>query len=163
MSCLLIRMHRDAYITLPSFAMCAWLLAGKSSWFSFLPLESRSVRSYSAAWECKSGSQCPSSITGLDDKIPWLRSLSTGRVIAQVFSRLLPTVAARVRAQVRSCGIRGGQSDIVAGFLQVLQYPLPILIPPTAPHSSSIIRGWYNRSVSGRHNKWTQSHPSPRN
>jgi hypothetical protein len=34
-----------------------------------------------------------------------------------------------------------------AGFLQVLRFSLPILIPPTAPHSSSIIRGWCNRSV----------------
>jgi hypothetical protein len=35
----------------------------------------------------------------------------------------------------------------VAVFLPVLGFPLP-LIPPTAPHSSSIIiRGWYNRPV----------------
>jgi hypothetical protein len=32
------------------------------------------------------------------------------------------------------------------GFLSVLRFPLP-LIPPTAPHSSSIIWGWYNRLV----------------
>jgi hypothetical protein len=38
---------------------------------------------------------------------------------------------------------------------------LPILNPPTAPHSSSsIIRGWYNRPLSGRRTKWSQSHPS---
>jgi hypothetical protein len=49
-------------------------------------------------------------------------------------------------------------------FLLVLRFPLPILIPPTAPHSSSsIIRGWYNRQISGRRTKWTQSHPTPRN
>jgi hypothetical protein len=54
--------------------------------------------------------------------------------------------AARVRARVRSCVICGGQSDIGAGFLQALRFPLPI-IPPTATHSSSIIRGWYNRPV----------------
>jgi hypothetical protein len=30
----------------------------------------------------------------------------------------------------------------------LLRFPLPILIPPTAPHSSSsIIWGWYNRPV----------------
>jgi hypothetical protein len=40
---------------------------------------------------------------------------------------------------------------------------LPILIPPTAPHSSSVIRGWYNSPVSGRHSKRTQSQPTPRN
>jgi hypothetical protein len=47
-------------------------------------------------------------------------------------------------------------------FLRVLRFPLPILIPPTAPHSS-IIRGWYNRPNSGRRTKWTQSHHTPRN
>jgi hypothetical protein len=31
-------------------------------------------------------------------------------------------------------------------FLRVLRFPLPILIPPTAPHSSSsTTRGWYSR------------------
>jgi hypothetical protein len=43
-------------------------------------------------------------------------------------------------------------------------FPLPILIPPTVPHSSSsILEGWYNRPVSGRRTKWTQSHRTPRN
>jgi hypothetical protein len=31
------------------------------------------------------------------------------------------------------------------GFLRVLRFPLPII--PTAPYSSSIIRGWYKRPV----------------
>jgi hypothetical protein len=65
----------------------------------------------------------------------------SGRAVAQAVSRRLPTAAARVRAQVRSCGICGGHSGSGAGFLRVLRFPLPILIPPTAPHSSSIIRG----------------------
>jgi hypothetical protein len=35
-----------------------------------------------------------------------------------------------------------------AGFLRVLQFTLPILIPPVAPQSpSSIIWGWYNMPV----------------
>jgi hypothetical protein len=42
---------------------------------------------------------------------------SVGRAIAQAVSRLLPTAAALVRAQVRSCGICGGQSGTEAGFL----------------------------------------------
>jgi hypothetical protein len=44
-------------------------------------------------------------------------------------------------------------------FLQELLFPLPIFIPPTTPHLSSITRGWYNRPISGRRTKWTQSHP----
>jgi hypothetical protein len=69
-----------------------------------------------------------------------------GRSIAQAVSRWLPTAAARVRARVWSCGICGGQSDAGAGFLRVLQIPLPMFIPPIAPQSpSSIIWGLYNR------------------
>jgi hypothetical protein len=73
----------------------------------------------------------------------------------------LPTAAARVRVHVRSCGICGAQSDTGAGFLRVFRFPLPTLIPPTAPQSSlsSIIRGWYSRPVSGRRTKWTHTPP----
>jgi hypothetical protein len=49
-----------------------------------------------------------------------------------------------------SCGICGGQSATVAGFLRVLRVPLPIFITPTATHSSSIIWDCYNWSISGR-------------
>jgi hypothetical protein len=69
----------------------------------------------------------------------------------------LPTAAAWVRAKFRSCGICGGQSGIGIGFLRVLRFPLPIFIPPTVPDTSSTIRGWYNRPVSGRRTKWTHS------
>jgi hypothetical protein len=60
------------------------------------------------------------------------------RARAQAVSRRLPTTAALVRAQVRSYGIYGGQSSTGAGFLRVV-------IPPTASHSPSVVRGWYNR------------------
>jgi hypothetical protein len=76
--------------------------------------------------------------------------LHSGRAIAQAVSRRLPTAVDRVRARVRSCGISGGQIGIGAGFLRVLRFLLLILIPPTAPHSSSIIRGWYSRPISGQ-------------
>jgi hypothetical protein len=58
------------------------------------------------------------------------------RAIAQAVSRQLPTAAAWVRDQVRWC-ICGGQSGIRVGFLRILRSPLPILIPPAVPHSSS--------------------------
>jgi hypothetical protein len=87
-----------------------------------------------------------------------------GRAIAQAVRRWFPTAATRVRAQVRSCGICGGQSGTGAGLLQVLRFPLSIIIPPTAPHTSSIIRGRYKNPNSGRRAKWThQSHPTPKN
>jgi hypothetical protein len=55
-----------------------------------------------------------------------------GRTIAKVVSRRVSTAAARFPSQVGSCWICGGQNGIVAGFLQVLQFPLQIVIPPTA-------------------------------
>jgi hypothetical protein len=59
-----------------------------------------------------------------------------------------PTTVARVRVQVWSCGIWGGQSGARAGFLRVLRFPLPIFIPPISPQSPlSIIWAWYNRPV----------------
>jgi hypothetical protein len=91
---------------------------------------------------------------------------SVWNATVQAVSRWLPTAAARVRAQFRSCVICGRQSGTGTGFLQVLRFPLPILIPPTTSHSSSssssssVIRGWYNRPNSGRRAKWTVSpHP----
>jgi hypothetical protein len=69
------------------------------------------------------------------------------RAIAQVFSHRLPTAVARIRDKARPCGIYGGQSGTGASILRVLRFPLSILIPPIAPHSSSIVRNWYNRPV----------------
>jgi hypothetical protein len=48
--------------------------------------------------------------------------------IAQI-SLNMNTAAARVRARVWSCGICGGQSGAGAGFLRILQFPLPFFIP----------------------------------
>jgi hypothetical protein len=73
-----------------------------------------------------------------------------GRAITQAVSSRLPTAVAQVRAQVKSCGICDEQSGIGAGSHRVLRFPLPILIPPTAPHPSA--------EAGGRSAKWTQSH-----
>jgi hypothetical protein len=61
-----------------------------------------------------------------------------------------------------SCGIFGGQSGTGEGFLRVLRFLPPILIPPDVPYSY-IIRGWYNGTTSGRCTKWTRYHYTPRN
>jgi hypothetical protein len=68
--------------------------------------------------------------------------MHTGRTMDQAISRWLPTETNQVRVHVRSCGICGGQSATGAGSLRILRFPLSI-IPSTAPHSSSTIRGWY--------------------
>jgi hypothetical protein len=58
-----------------------------------------------------------------------------GRAVAQAVSRWLPTAPARVRVRA-ACGVYGGQSYTGAGFLRVLHFPLPIIIPPICPSSS---------------------------
>jgi hypothetical protein len=55
-----------------------------------------------------------------------------GRAVSQFVCRWLPTAAARVRSQVKSCGICDGQSGTGVGFVRLLRIPLPSLIPPTA-------------------------------
>jgi hypothetical protein len=59
-----------------------------------------------------------------------------GRAIDQAVSRRHPTAAARVRDHDVSCGICDGQNGTGAGFLRVLRFSLPIVIPPTAPRST---------------------------
>jgi hypothetical protein len=54
---------------------------------------------------------------------PLLGVVSIGRAIAQAVSRRFPTAAARVRAQIRSCGICGGQSGTGADFPRVFWFP----------------------------------------
>jgi hypothetical protein len=57
-----------------------------------------------------------------------------GRAVAQAVSRWLPTAAARV-CVLAACEICGGQSGTGVGFLRVLRFPLPIIIPPICPSS----------------------------
>jgi hypothetical protein len=80
-----------------------------------------------------------------------------------VVSSWLPPTMAQVRSQVMTYRTYCGKCGSGAGFLRVLGFPVPILVPRTAPHSSSsIIQGWYDRPNSGQHIEWTQSHPTPR-
>lgn len=60
----------------------------------------------------------------------------SGCAIAHAVSRRLPSAAARVRDQIRSC-ICGGQGGTGAGILLVLRFPISIFITPTAPQLSS--------------------------
>jgi hypothetical protein len=55
---------------------------------------------------------------------------SLGRT--QAVSHRLQTATVRVRCQVTSCRIFGGQTGTVASILRVPQLPLPIYIPPNA-------------------------------
>jgi hypothetical protein len=86
----------------------------------------------------------------------WLVTVFLGRA-------WFPTASAKVRAQLRSCGICGGQSGTGTRFLRVLRVSLLIITPIAAHALSSIIRGWYNSPNSDWRTKSTQSHPSPRN
>jgi hypothetical protein len=61
-------------------------------------------------------------------------NLGIGRVVAQTVSHWLPTAAARVRVR-SACGVYGAQSGTGAGFLRVLRFPLPIIIPLISPSS----------------------------
>jgi hypothetical protein len=47
--------------------------------------------------------------------------------IVTAYSRWLPTAVARVRAQVRSCGVCGGQSGTWACFLEYFGFPCQLL------------------------------------
>jgi hypothetical protein len=108
------------------------------------------------------GTRCVTGCVGPQSRFGCRANTQTGCAIAQAVSRRLPTTEARVRSQVKSCGIYSGQNDTGASFLQILLFPLPIFILPNAP-CSFIIRGWYDRPISGRCTKWPQSHPRPRN
>jgi hypothetical protein len=78
----------------------------------------------------------------------------------QALSRRLLTAPARVRAPVKSCGICGRQSGTGVSFLKVLRFPVPILIQPTSPHSSSIIRaGVTGQIVADVPSGFTSPHP----
>jgi hypothetical protein len=53
----------------------------------------------------------------------FITKTTSGRAIAQAVSRRLPTAAGRVRSQVRSCGICGGQSGTGEVFSKCFGFP----------------------------------------
>jgi hypothetical protein len=79
--------------------------------------------------------------------------------LAHAICRRLPTARAQVQSLVKSCWICGWQSGTEPGFLWMLRFPLPILIPLNAPNC------WYDRPImsSGLRIKWIQSRPNSRN
>jgi hypothetical protein len=113
-----------------------------------LRVPTRNIRNFLKFSFCPSNKHCPFARCACAANVAG-KDIDIGLTIAQAVSRRIPIAAARVRAQVRSCGICGGQSGTGAGFLRVLRVPLLIRIPPTAQHSSSIIRGWYKRPNGG--------------
>jgi hypothetical protein len=58
------------------------------------------------------------------------------RAVAQAVSRWLPTPAAQLGVRA-ACGVCGGQSGTGVGFLRVLRFPLPFMIPLISPSESS--------------------------
>jgi hypothetical protein len=124
------------------FSICYHFMDGKCYYVSFLSLPD----CWSVCSDCpRTCSDCSRKTdTFLQGRFLIAKSFRNipGRATAQAVCRLLHTEAASVRAQVRSYGICGGKNGTGAGFLGVLRFPLPILIPSTPSHSFSIIRGW---------------------
>jgi hypothetical protein len=58
-----------------------------------------------------------------------------GFAIAEAVSHWLLNAVAWIRSQVRSYRIYGGEYGTEVGFLCVFWFPLPVLIPPTSPHT----------------------------
>jgi hypothetical protein len=75
-----------------------------------------------------SSSQISTTVT-LNGLLHRQETVALGRAITQAVSPWPPTAAARVRSQVRSCGIRGGQSGSGVGFLSSS-------VSPTNSHST---------------------------
>jgi hypothetical protein len=60
--------------------------------------------------------------------------ISLNTHFASVGSLSQKETLSQVQSQVKSFGICSGKIDIEASFLRILRFPLPILIPPTAPY-----------------------------
>jgi hypothetical protein len=56
-----------------------------------------------------------------------------GRATSQVESSRIPITMARIRFPINSSMVFGQLSDTGTAFILVLQFPLPIIIPSTAP------------------------------
>jgi hypothetical protein len=75
----------------------------------------------------------------LNGELEFLPAANESHSIALAATRRLRTAAAWVRLRVTLSGICSGKSGTEAGFLCVLWFSLPILIPPTVPYSLIIL------------------------
>jgi hypothetical protein len=66
------------------------------------------------------------------ERIKALEQYILGHAVVQAVSCWLPAAASRVRVRA-ACRDCGEQSSIGAGFLRVLPFPMPIIIPPISP------------------------------
>jgi hypothetical protein len=84
-----------------------------------------------------------------------------GHAIAQAVGHQLPIAASQVRSQVRSLGICNGQSDSEVGFLQILWFPIILLISHSLiiQHYTTVVENlvklwrWQSKVIE---NKWQE-------
>jgi hypothetical protein len=74
-------------------------------------------------------------LTLLNASAMWIKQHYPSRKGVSKLSGRFSTSAVLARSQIRSCEICGRQSGTLVGFLLVLRFPLPILIPPTNKNS----------------------------
>jgi hypothetical protein len=81
--------------------------------------------------------------------------MKEGRAIAQAVTRRLSTAVARFDPRSSHVGFVVDNVALGHVFFEYFGFPANSHSTDCSPHSSSIIRGWYTRPVSGRRTKWT--------
>jgi hypothetical protein len=103
----------------------------------------------------------PKSFRGVGVAIGWktipVQNLVSDNAIAQAVSRRLPTVTARDRTQLRSCGICGGKSEMGQVFFKYFVFPINSDYTECSTHVHSYTS---ETLAKGRgYRNWTQSTP----
>jgi hypothetical protein len=75
-------------------------------------------------------------VINADTKLGYVYNRATARVISRRFQNM----TGRVPSQRNSCGTCASENGTLSGFLQVLQFPLPIPLPLTSPVSLIILK-----------------------